>query len=108
MHIGKYNWKLGVTLEGGVSGYMSAAELAPGGVCCSRPSSGGTSSVCGYVEGAGEQEALSAVAVLVLSRESSCWLLDALGERLDREGLAELHEGVDERLALLVVLQSVR
>ena len=33
--------------------------------------------------------------------------LDALGEGLERERLAELHERVDQRLALLVVLPSV-
>ena len=40
------------------------------------------------------------------SSESSLLLLDALGDRLDRERLAELHEGVDQRLALLVVLRA--
>ena len=59
----------------------------------------------GYVEGTGEEEALAAVAVLVSEQGELVLLLDALGEGLDREGLAELHEGVDQRLALLVVFK---
>src|ERR1039458_5041157 len=58
------------------------------------------------VEGPGEQKALPAVALLALQDCELLGLLDALGERLDREVLAELHEGVQERLALLVVGQS--
>ena len=60
----------------------------------------------GHVEGTGEQEALPAVAVLASEQGELLLLLDALGEGLDRERLAELHEGVDQRLALLVVLQA--
>ena len=43
------------------------------------------------VEGTGEQEALSAVAVLFSEQGELLLLLDALGERLYREGLAELY-----------------
>ena len=59
----------------------------------------------GGVARTGEEKALSAVAVLVSEQGELLLLLDALGEGLDRERLAELHEGVDERLALLVVPQ---
>ena len=59
----------------------------------------------GYVEGPGEQEALPAVAVLFSEQGELLLLLDALGEGLDRERLAELHESVEEGLTLLVVLQ---
>src|SRR4029077_8368009 len=59
---------------------------------------------CGrHVEGTSKQEALPAVAVLVSEHGELLLLLDALGERLDRESLAELHESVQQRLALLVV-----
>src|ERR1700683_689621 len=60
---------------------------------------------CGYVEGLGKEEALSAVTVLALEQGQLLLLLDPLGERLDREGLAELHEGVDECLALRVLFE---
>src|ERR1035441_4996034 len=58
-----------------------------------------------HVERAGEQESLSSVAVLVFYQGELLLVLDALGERLDRERLAELDERVDQGLALLVVLQ---
>ena len=60
----------------------------------------------GGVERTCEQEALAAVAVLVPQQRELLLLLDALGEGLDRERLAELHEGVDQRLALLVALST--
>ena len=44
----------------------------------------------GYVEGSGEQEALSAVAVLASELRKLALLLDALGDGLDRERLTEL------------------
>jgi hypothetical protein len=60
----------------------------------------------GGVQRPREQEALSTVAVLRPEQRELVLHLDALGEGLERERLAELHERVDQRLALLVVLQS--
>src|SRR5271154_298407 len=60
----------------------------------------------GHAEGPGKQEALPAVAILASEQGQLFLLLDALGEGLDRERLAELHKGVDQRLPLLVVLQA--
>ena len=51
----------------------------------------------------GEQEALAAVAVLVAQERELVGLLDALGERLDRERLPELDESADQGFALVVV-----
>ena len=51
-------------------------------------------------ERAGEHEALAAVALLVLQLAELLVLLDALGQRLQAELLAELHERVQERLRL--------
>ena len=60
----------------------------------------------GRVEGAREQEALAAVAVLVLQEAQLVLALDALGERLDRHRLAELHERADQRLAFGALRQA--
>jgi hypothetical protein len=46
---------------------------------------------------------LSAVAVLVSELGELLWLLDAVCKCFDRESLAQLDEGVDECLALLVL-----
>ncbi len=53
----------------------------------------------GGVERAREQKALAGVAELVLEEVQLAVALDALGERLDRHRLAELHERADQRLA---------
>ena len=55
------------------------------------------------LERAREQVALAAVAVLLLQQRELLAVLDALGERLDRERLAELHERADQRLAFGVL-----
>src|SRR4030081_3304343 len=52
----------------------------------------------GHVQGTGEEEPLPAVAVLVLQEREILLLFDALGDRVDREGLAQLYERVDQRL----------
>src|ERR1035437_6297849 len=49
------------------------------------------------VERMREQEALPAIAALVPQLAQLAGLLDALGEGLDAEPLAQLHEGVDDR-----------
>ena len=51
-------------------------------------------------ERAGEHEALAAVALFLLQLTELVLLLDALGERLQPELLAELHERADERARL--------
>ncbi len=53
-------------------------------------------SIASNVEGAREEEALAVVAVFALQVLELGLVLDALGEGLDVERLAELHEGVDE------------
>src|SRR6202041_3083690 len=58
------------------------------------------------VERAREQEALAAVALLVLEQVELVRALDALGERLDRHRLAELHERADQRLAFGVLTET--
>src|SRR5580692_1556969 len=50
-----------------------------------------------YLERSREQEALTAVAALALQQAQLVCLLDTLRKRLDRECLAELHEGADDR-----------
>src|SRR5207253_2663669 len=57
----------------------------------------------GHVERTSEEKALPAVAVLSSELGELLRLLDALGKCLDRESLAELDEGVNEGLALLVL-----
>ncbi len=51
-------------------------------------------------ERAGEEEALGEVAALELQRADLAVLLDTLGERLQAERLAELDQGVRERVRL--------
>src|SRR5205823_13936829 len=51
-------------------------------------------------ERSSEDEALAAVAVLVLQLPELLLLLDPLGERLEAELLAELHERVQQHLRL--------
>ncbi len=55
-----------------------------------------------HLEGAGEEKALAAFAVLFFEQRELVLLLDALGEGLDRECLAELDERMDDGVALLV------
>jgi hypothetical protein len=50
----------------------------------------------GEIQRPGKQEALAAVAMLLLQQSQLARLLDALGERLDRERLAELDERADQ------------
>ena len=50
----------------------------------------------GWCEGAGEEVALSAVAGFALEAVELVGFLDAFGEGLDAESLAQLDEGVDE------------
>ena len=59
----------------------------------------------GCVEWSGEQEALTAVAILASQQRELVLYSMPSAKGLDRERLAELHESVDQRLALLVVLQ---
>src|SRR6185312_13208063 len=54
-------------------------------------------------ERAGEQEALAAVAVLLPDQRELLRALDALGQGLDRERLAELNEASQEDLTLVPV-----
>src|SRR5271154_4745946 len=58
-----------------------------------------------HLERAGKEEALATVALLVLQDRELLLELDALGERFDRERLAQLHQRVHERLALAILGQ---
>src|SRR5664280_921145 len=51
-------------------------------------------------ERAGEQEPLGEVATLALELADLAVILDSLGQRLQAEGLAELDQGVGERVHL--------
>src|SRR5688572_8475359 len=58
-------------------------------------------------EGAGEEEALPTVAVLALEPVELGAVLDALGESLQSERLAQLDEAVDQRTRLVRVGDGV-